>query len=285
MSMDVTVVETGPRGPSSAVAWGAVMAGGLAASTLSLALLFLCGALGLMMVSPWSAYSVSAATFVITGAIGMILVQWISAGVGGYLAGRLRRRYEDTGDDEVFFRDTANGFLAWCVATLVVAVVTGLIALGAARTGTQAAASVAAAATSTQSPADQTAYFVDVLFRGQTASPATGTQDARAEVGRILARSAAQGQLTDADRTYLAQRVAQVAGISEEDTRRRIGEIETQARNLAQQAREAAEKARKAAALGSLFTFLSLLVGAFIAAAAAAFGATFRDDYRRTPAG
>lgn len=271
---------------SSAVSWGAVLAGAVAAAAMSLALLFLCAAAGLSMVSPWGGYGASATTFAVSGAIGMILVQWIASGLGGYLTGRLRQRYEGAGDDEVFFRDTANGFLAWCVGTLIVAVVVTATAMGAARTGAQAVATVAAGAASGAAGAaqraggpdtDATAYFVDVLFRGSTPGAPAGP-DARAEVTRILLRSAAQGEMAAADRTYVAQRIAQAAGIPEEEAQRRLQEIEAQASAAKAQAQQAADQARKAAALGSLFTFLSLMVGAFIAAVAAAFGATFRDD-------
>ena len=46
-------------------------------------------------------------------AIWFVVVQWISAGVGGYIAGRLRTERTGLHTDKVYFRDTAHGVLAW----------------------------------------------------------------------------------------------------------------------------------------------------------------------------
>ena len=42
-------------------------------------------------------------------------------GLGGYLTGRLRTKWVGIRTDEVFFRDTAHGFLAWALATVLMA--------------------------------------------------------------------------------------------------------------------------------------------------------------------
>jgi hypothetical protein len=60
---------------------------------------------------------------------------------GGYLAGRLRTKWVGIRTEEVFFRDTAHGLLAWALATLLIAV---LVTRGSAAT----AGAAAAAATS-----------------------------------------------------------------------------------------------------------------------------------------
>jgi hypothetical protein len=44
----------------------------------------------------------------------------LASGLGGYLAGRLREKWVGIRTDEVLFRDTAHGFLAWALATLIV---------------------------------------------------------------------------------------------------------------------------------------------------------------------
>ena len=54
-------------------------------------------------------------------AVALVATQWISACLGGYITGRLRTRWVGTHAHEVFFRDTAHGFITWCVATLVLA--------------------------------------------------------------------------------------------------------------------------------------------------------------------
>ena len=48
-------------------------------------------------------------------------MQAIASGMGGYLAGRLRTKWVAVHTDEVFFRDTAHGFLTWAVAVVIAA--------------------------------------------------------------------------------------------------------------------------------------------------------------------
>ena len=52
---------------------------------------------------------------------GLTFTQLAASGMGGYLAGRLRTKWAGIHTDEVYFRDTAHGFLAWAVATLLTA--------------------------------------------------------------------------------------------------------------------------------------------------------------------
>ncbi len=73
------------------------------------------------MVSPWPGHGVSAKAFTINAAIWLIVSQWMSAALGGYLAGRLRTKWVGTHTHEVFFRDTAHGLVTWSVATVVIA--------------------------------------------------------------------------------------------------------------------------------------------------------------------
>ena len=110
---------------SSAVSWGAIIAGAFAAATLTFILMLLGSGLGLTMVSPWSNESASVTTFAVSTAIWLVIVQWLSSGLGGYLTGRLRTKWVGIHTDETFFRDTAHGFMAWALATLLVVFVLG----------------------------------------------------------------------------------------------------------------------------------------------------------------
>src|SRR6202451_1471356 len=144
--------------PVSSVSWAAVIAGALAASAMSLALLMLGAGLELVSVSPLSSSNVSVTTFGILAAAWFIAVQLFSSGLGGYLAGRLRTRWVIVHTDEVYFRDTAHGLLVWGVGAIVTAwlLTSGAAAVvsGAAHAGGSA---IEAAGTAVGEPAAQAA--------------------------------------------------------------------------------------------------------------------------------
>src|SRR5665811_85319 len=186
-----TVDELGPvRAPASdypevtpahasAVSWGAIVAGAGAAAALSLILLMLGVGLGLSSVSPWVYYGASAATFGVSTILWVTLTQLLACAMGGYLAGRLRTKWIAVHTDEVYFRDTAHGFLAWAVASLATAAlltsVIGSIVSG----GIQAGASVAGPGMAkSDSNSGPMGYFVDSLFRKDINAAATAPTSA-----------------------------------------------------------------------------------------------------------
>jgi hypothetical protein len=178
--MATTVIDpVGIGGASrapSAVSWGAILAGGAAAAAMSLVLLILGTGLGFSMISPWSSEGLSATAFGVSTIIWITFTQLVASAIGGYLAGRLRAKWADTARDEVYFRDTAHGFLAWCVASLgtaaLLASVVGTILSG----GLQAGASAARVAASTVAGAGTGA--VVSLSNGVGAQGANGQQAA-----------------------------------------------------------------------------------------------------------
>src|ERR1700731_4157175 len=105
----------------SAVSWPAIVAGAFVAAASSLVLAALGSGFGLASVSPWPNSGVSATTFTVMTAIWLVVVQWLASGLGGYVAGRLRTKWANTHTHEVFFRDTAHGFITRAVATIMVA--------------------------------------------------------------------------------------------------------------------------------------------------------------------
>ena len=117
-----TVIDSG-AGTVSAVSWGAIIGGAFVIVAVSLILIALGSGLGLASVSPWPNSGVSVTTFGVITAIWLIIVQWLSSAFGGYVAGRLRTKWTGLHTDEVDFRDTAHGFLAWAVAAVVTAAV------------------------------------------------------------------------------------------------------------------------------------------------------------------
>jgi len=107
----------------SALSWSAIVAGTVAAIAITLTLLTLGSAFGLGSVSPWPGVGARPTTFTIGAGLWLVVTQWLSAAMGGYLAGRLRVRWHGLHTDEVMFRDTAHGFLTWATATVIMAVV------------------------------------------------------------------------------------------------------------------------------------------------------------------
>jgi hypothetical protein len=301
----------------SAVSWGAVLGGAFVAAALSLILLALGSGLGLSSISPWENAGASATTLGIASMVWLCVMQLIAAGTGGYLAGRLRTKWVGVHTDEVFFRDTAHGFLVWAVGLVVTAafltsaatslvggaVKTGASVVGGA--GTLAAATGAAqsgmgsAGTVGATPLGDSSYYVDRMLRsdragatpGAAANPGTnggpaanaaGASDAgdagvRSEIGRALAVGLRNGQLDAGDRTYIAQVVASRTGMNQADAEKRVDDVVGQAKAAADRARAAADAARKAAAYASLWIFVSLLIGAFCASYAATLGGRARD--------
>ena len=278
-----------PASPStSGTSWPAIIAGAFVATAGSLVLLALGSGLGFASISPWPSKGVSGMTFAITTAIWLILTQWVSAGLGGYLAGRLRTRWIGTHTHEVFFRDTAHGLITWAVASVLVAA-TIASSIGAAghaigvaghaavegASGTLHAAAEGASATSPGA-----AYDIDRLLRpadaGAVAHP---LPDPKPEVVHIIANAAVTGDVPDGDRTYLAQLVAARAGVTLEDAQKRVDGFFSDVAAAEAKAKATADAARKAAAKASIYLALSMLVGAFIASVSAAVGGRLRDEH------
>jgi MFS family permease len=107
--------------PNRAVSWPAIFAGATGAAALSLVLLVLGMGLGFSALSPWVAGDMTADPITWSAIAWIVFAAVASSGLGGYIAGRLRERWPGTQLDEVYFRDTAHGFLAWAVATLLTA--------------------------------------------------------------------------------------------------------------------------------------------------------------------
>jgi hypothetical protein len=281
---------------ASAVSWGAIVAGAAAAAALSMILLILGAGLGLSAISPWARSGVSVAAFGISTIVWITVTQIMASGMGGYLAGRLRARWVAAQTDEVYFRDTAHGFLAWAVASLATAALLSSAIASIVGGGVQAGASVAGGAaaavtatgsagqTSTGPDRGSTSYFVDALFRRETNAPAVTEAVAAAptaEATRILLNSLRSGALPVDDTRYLGQVVAQRTGLSQQDAEKRVTDIHGRMRAKLQEAetaaRDAADKARKATAYATLWLFVSLLAGAFVASLAATWGGRQRD--------
>jgi hypothetical protein len=267
----ITPVFTG----KSAASWPAIFAGAVIATAATLILMALGSGVGLASISPWSNHGVAVTTFAVTGAIWLILTQWISAGLGGYIAGRLRTRWVGTHTHEVFFRDTAHGLVTWAVATVLVAMVLS----SSVRSGVGAAGRAAAEAASGGIQGAVSTYSLDKLFRSTGAASGAPSTDPRIETGHIIANALATGSVPDTDRAYLVDQVTARTGVSQADAQARVDAFIASAMQAQEKLKADAEAARKAAAKTSIYLALSMLVGAFIASVAAALGGRLRDEH------
>jgi hypothetical protein len=268
-------MDAGAVPPKSAASWPSIIAGAFVAAAATVILLALGSGIGFASVSPWPYHGASVTTFAITTAIWLLVTQWISAALGGYIAGRLRTRWMGTHTHEVFFRDTAHGLITWAVATILVAtVVAGSFMSAAGGAGRAVADAGAAPANSPVS-----VYEVDKLFRTTNSGGSASLADARMETAHIVANAFVSGSVSDADRTYLTEQVAARTGATQADAQARVDGFLATVTQAQAKLKAEADSARKAAAEASLYLALSLLTGAFIASVSAALGGRIRDEH------
>ncbi len=272
MTDTTTIVVTEPQ--VAGVSWAAVIAGAVVSLALTLVLLTLGTGLGLAVVSPWANEGVSSGTFHIASGVFLLVVATMASALGGYVAGRLRSKWVGVASDEVYFRDTAHGFLAWAVASVIGAALLGSAAAGVVNSTTFGLAQGAAIGGSS-SMSDP---YVDRLLRPaantnpQLAPSPTGaataddTTELRAELSRIFATSfRTRAEVGTDDKTYIARVISQRTGLSQQDAERRVNEVVVQAKS-------AADEARKAAMKLALWMTAALFLGAFAASLAATEG-------------
>ena len=253
-------------GGASAVSWGAIIAGTAVAAASSLLLFALAAGLDLASISSWPRRGLSATSVTTLAAITLIVTQWISAGLGGYITGRLRTSWVGTHTHEVFFRDTAHGFITWCVATVVLAsgvfspapsspnaaLRRGAVAALGAPTACPAAACPAQSAALPRMVLPSATVLPDLRSRELPAQPEPGVGEP-GENRPLLPVTPASTEWAASDELLPASN-EQFVG--------------TQLAN-AVDAREAATS--------SVLTALSMLIGAFIASVSAALGGRLRD--------
>lgn len=252
---------------SSGVSWAAVAGGAFVAAALSVILLALGTGLGLSSISPWVNVGASASMVNSAAIVWLIAMQIISSAMGGYLAGRLRTKWAALDTHEVYFRDTAHGFLVWAVALVITA--SFLTAAAASMVGGKTHSS---GATQNGGGAfDPLAYYVNTLFRSDHPVQDPNYASVRAEAGGILANALGQKEIPASDKIWLAQLVATKTGLEQADAEKRVSTVLVNAR-------ESTEGARKAAAHLLLWLFIALLSGAFSASFAATIGGKQRDN-------
>jgi hypothetical protein len=301
----------------SPVSWAAISAGAAVASSLSLILLILGTGLGLSSVSPWASAGMGAAAFGVSTILWLTCTQLVASGMGGYLAGRLRTKYVAVHSDEVYFRDTAHGFLTWALATLITASVLAsavgtVVGAGASvaggvasATASTAAAVGGAAATSALSSnksltsasttssgggiaSEPIDYLLESMFRksGSGVPSAAGSTvdgsstSSTAEIARVFMNGMKAGALPPEDAKYVAASVATRTGLTPDEAEARVKSTFERMQIKARDAEASAKQAADTARKATAYAALWLFVSLLIGAFFASWGATLGGRHR-----
>jgi hypothetical protein len=194
----------------------------------------------------------------------------LSSSIGGYLAGRLRSRWIGVHTDEVYFRDTAHGFIAWAFASVIGVILLATPATSLIGGGIGAVGQGASAASAQAGPMQG---YVDTLLRpdSPSAQSQANSGESRSEMLRLFTSSFRNGgELKPGDRDYVSKVVAARTGLSQADADKRVNDVVTQIK-------ADTDAARKATAQLAFWLTASLLLGAFCASLAATEGGGLRD--------
>ena len=258
LNKDQDRVDPGGEARSSGVAWGAVIGGAFVAAAFYLIMLALGTGLGLSALSPWASRGASAIAW--SAIVWLLFTNVVASALGGYITGRLSTKWAVIHNDEVYFRDTANGFLSWAVALVIS--VTMLTSAAASMLGRATDAGVVG------NSGDPTGYYFDKMFRSTQGEPAATVSGS---ANRIFANALRRGSLPAEDRGYLTNLIAEKTGVSRQEAEKRVDDATVQAQ-------VAADNARKETARFLLWSFVALMMGAFSASYAATIGGRQRDD-------
>lgn len=299
----------------SYVDWAAILAGSIFALAFSFLLIEFGASLGLSLTSPYRGEGMSASWLTIAAGIWFAWVMVTGFGAGGYLVGRMRRRAGDATADEVEVRDGTHGLMVWATGALVGTVLAAMGVGGLMSAGTSAVGSVSEV-TAEAFPSDYFANVMlrsadsepqtgatdgdTTATTGGDNPPATGTSGAAAapvqrsmqrameiadidpavqqQVAVVIARSVVSGEMSERDRSYLAQVVAANTDLDRQAARTRVDEVNAELANAREEAVAAVEKARVTGVVFGFIAAATLLIGAVAAFFAAAAGGRHRDE-------
>ncbi|WP_366556173.1 hypothetical protein [Aquibaculum sediminis] len=260
-----------PPAPANYVDWGAIVGGALFAAALSFVLITFGSAIGLTMMSAEPGEGISLRWATIAAGIWFIWVAISSFAAGGYIAGRLRRPLGDAPAEEVETRDGGHGLLVWALGTLL-ALLMASSGIGGILGGASSAAGSLAGSAS-EMATEEIEGYASRMLRSDGVLPSA---EARSEIASVLSRSLAAGEVSEEDRTHLANIVAAETELSPEQAQAQVETVATEAEELRAEALEMAEQLRIAGVIGAFIVAATLL----ISAAAAYFGATTGGQHR-----
>jgi hypothetical protein len=217
--------------------WGAVIAGGVAASALSFVLYAFAVAIGLSVSSTAPTWRDTSFALVLLSGLYLVLMALASYALGAYVAARLRTPVTGAPDD-IEFRDGMHGLVVWGLATLL----TGLIALTAIQATSRLSAISGTGSSISVAGENIIAYDLDRLFRSDR-RPQGFQGDmsyARSEAARILLTASSHRGLQADDRTYLVRLVSTMTGLAPPDAERRVDDVIARAKQNVSRARHTA---------------------------------------------
>lgn len=239
-------------------------------------------------------------------ALWMAVTLVASYAVGGYIAGRMRRRIDAATPEEVTVRDGINGLVVWGVAMIAGAMLLANVVSGTVSAAGQAAATVTQAAGSaiggaaqgalgaaaqmlpSQAGADPAAFFGDTLLRPTSPDAVNSTpEDIARQTASILGSVVMTGEISDADRAYLVSAAATRTGLTPTEVEARVDEAvaaaqaaRAEAGRLAEEARQTAIDAAEAARIGAVLTGFLIAAASLVAAVASYVGAVRGGRHR-----
>jgi len=284
---DTVVRPAAPLAPARQVHWGPVIAGALTAAALASVLHAFAAAVGLAVSSTAPTWRDASVALWILSGVYLVCVALVAYGVGGYVAGLLRERYDAAtsnptavttktvalGVDEVELRDGLLGLLVWALATLLTVL---LLVLAASDSTRLAASSTGAAGPGASLTGENViAFDIDRLLRGDRRQGDDLTQT-RAEAARILLTSSSHRGVAAEDRAYLVRVVAARSGLAQPEAERRTdAAIASAKENIA--------RARRSTVILAFMAGAAAVLGAAASWFAAVAGGEQRDE--RGPAG
>jgi len=325
LMVDPTLIDNPSR---SYVDWPAIFAGTAIASGAMAVLTAFAGGLGLNAISADNGGEISTTWLVITGLF-VVVSMVASYMLGGYITGRMRRPAGSADRNELTTRDGINGLVVWGLGTVISAFLALSVVAGGARAVGSAAQTVVEATGSAVGGAAQGAgqaaapsieqslpqglktnpidYFTDTLLRTDTPAP-NGDQngaDFQRQAGGILSNLLSTGEISDADRAWLANQVATRTGIPQadaqtrvnqtvervqairaeaqkrvDDAKKKVDELAAQAQKTLQDAKTAAADAAEKARITGILTAFLLAAASLVAAAASYIGAVHGGRHR-----
>jgi hypothetical protein len=257
------------------VDWAPIVAGAVVAAAISTVMSAFGAAIGLSATSPVSGSAISGAAWIVATALWVLWIAVSSFVAGGYLAGRMRRRIHDASEHESDIRDGAHGIIVWAIGALLIGYLATSSITGAAKS--VASAGVGGATTLLSASINPLDAAVNRLTRAGGADAATA-DNFKQEVTSLLATSAANGSISDEDKTYLTAQIAAHAGLSQADAAKRVDDAMAALNAASEKAKQAAEVARKTGVLVAFMIAASLAVSAAAAWWAASMGGKHRDE-------